>query len=219
MATVQIPSEQRFVLTGVDWPTYGRLLRAFDQRHVRLTYDRGALELMTLSPEHECYKKLLGRLVEALTEELALPLASFGSMTFRRRRKKRGLEPDDCYWIASEPQIHGKVHINLRTDPPPDLALEIDVTHSSLDRLSIYAALNVAEVWRFDGQVLTFHVLGADGRYVTQIHSRAFPALAVADMARFLALRQQTDENDVVRQFRAWVRQHLTGGGSSPTTP
>ena len=100
MATVQIPTEQRLVLAGVDWQTYRRLLRIFDGRHIRLTYDRGVLEIMTLSPEHECYKKLLARLVEALTEELGLPMASFGSMTMKRRRKQRGLEPDECYWIS-----------------------------------------------------------------------------------------------------------------------
>jgi Uma2 family endonuclease len=219
MATVQTPVGQRFVLAGVDWQTYLRVLRAFDKRHVRITYDRGALELMTLSPEHECYKKLLARLVEALTEELGLPLASFGSMTFRRRRRRRGLEPDECYWIASEPQVHGKIHIDLRTDPPPDLAVEIDVTHSSLDRLATYAVLGVPEVWRFDGQALTFHVRGAGGQYGTSVRSRAFPALAAADLERFLALRQQLDENTLLRQFRAWVRQHLSGSGPLPPAP
>lgn len=219
MATVQMPSEQRLLLAGVDWRTYGRMLRVFDKRHLRLTYDRGALEIMTLSPEHECYKKLLGRMVETLTEELSLPVASFGSMTCRRRRKQRGLEPDDCYWIASEPQIHGRVHIDLRTDPPPDLALEIDITHSSLDRMAIYAALRVPEVWRFDGQNVSFHVLGPDGRYVAVDRSLAFPNLTAADVTQFLFLRQQMDDNAVIRQFRAWVRRHLTSGNPTPLAP
>jgi Uma2 family endonuclease len=184
----------------------------FAGRRLRITYDRGSLEIMTLSPEHECYKKLLGRLIEALTEELGLPLASFGSMTCKRRRRQRGLEPDESYWIASEPLVHGKVTIDLRVDPPPDLAVEIDITHSSLDRMAVYAALGVREVWRFDGKVLSFQVLQAIGKYTSSQTSCAFPRLTVADISQFLALRGQMDENALLRQFRAWVRQHLLGG-------
>src|SRR5262249_2814248 len=112
MSIASIPAGQQLVLTDVDWPTYLRLQKTLEKRHLRLTYDRGALEIMTLSPIHECYKKLLGRMVEALTEELGLPLASFGSTTLKRKPKRRGLESDDCYWIQSEPKIHGKVTID-----------------------------------------------------------------------------------------------------------
>jgi Uma2 family endonuclease len=212
MSTVRSPIRQRLVLTGVDWPTYRRVLHVFAGRRLRITYDRGNLEITTLSPEHECYKKLLGRLIEALTEELGLPLASFGSMTCKRRRRQRGLEPDESYWIASEPLVHGKVTIDLRVDPPPDLAVEIDITHSSLDRLAIYAALRVPEVWRLDRQGLTFNVLNTAGKYTSSPSSRACPRLTVADISQFLALRGQMDENTLLRQFRAWVRQQLLGG-------
>ena len=216
MATVQIPPEQRLLLPSVAWRTYGRLLRVFEDRPgVRLTYDRGALEIMTLSHGHEKLGRLLGRFVIVLTEELNLPLQSGGSTTLRRRKRRRGLEPDECYWIASEPLVRHKDEIDLRHDPPPDLAMEIDVTRSSLDRLTIYAALRVPEVWRYDGQVLTFHVLGADGLYTEASHSLAFPKLTPADLVGFLNLRGSMDENAIVRQFRQWVRQHFGG----PTTP
>jgi Uma2 family endonuclease len=220
MPTFHAPSEQRFLLQGVSWRTYGRLLRAFaDRPGVRLTYDRGTLELMTLSHEHESLGHLLGRLVVALTEELGLPLKGGGSTTFRRRRRRRGLEPDESYWIASEPLVRGRDQIDLRRDPPPDLALEIDVTHSSLDRLAIYAALGVPEVWRLEGQALTFHVLDANGHYQVQSNSVAFPQLTPTDVGNFLALRGQMDENTLVRQFRGWVRQRFTPGGSAPPAP
>src|ERR1700722_8059939 len=161
MSTVQAAPEQRFILYGVPWRTYERLLRAFaDRPGVRLTYDRGTLELMTLSHEHENRGHLLGRLVVTLTVELGLPLKGGGSTTFRRRRRQRGLEPDECYWIGSEALVRGKEKINQRRDPPPDLALEIDVTHSSLNRLAIYAALNIPEVWRFEGLSLACYLLG-----------------------------------------------------------
>jgi Uma2 family endonuclease len=148
-----------------------------------------------------------------LTEELGLPVKAGGSTTFRRRRKRRGIEPDDCYWIADEPRVRGKRRIDLRTDPPPDLAIEVDVTSSSLDRMGIYAALGVPEVWRLEGQTLTFQVLAPKGQYAQKATSLAFPWLAPADLVPYLALRGQMDENAVVAQLRTWVRQRHAGRG------
>src|SRR5436189_294631 len=98
----------QLLLDGVAWRNYLRLLRALDDRHLRITYDRGALEIMTLSPEHERFKHLLAYFILVLVEELGWYMASYGSMTFKRRRRKRGLEPDECYWIQSEPLVRGK---------------------------------------------------------------------------------------------------------------
>jgi Uma2 family endonuclease len=205
-------SAQQMVLDGISWRTYGRLLRAFDDRHVRLTYDRGDLEIMTLSPEHERFKHLLGLLIGVLVEELGWNMAGFGSMTFRSARQRRGLEPDECYWIQNEPRVRGKDRIDLRQDPPPDLVIEIDVTHSSLDRLSIYAALGVPEVWRFDGRQLLGYVLDPGGRYQESRQSRAFPFLTLAEVERLLEVRSAHSETDLVRRFRVWVRDRIAAG-------
>jgi len=97
---------------------------------------------MTLSHAHENQAHLLGRFIVVLTEEFGLPVKGGKSTTFRRRGRQRGLEPDECYWITHEAAVRGKDRINLRTDPPPDVALEVDVTRSSLNRLAIYAKLN-----------------------------------------------------------------------------
>jgi Uma2 family endonuclease len=213
-------SEQRFILHSVPWRIYCRLLRTFaDRPAVRLTYDRGTLELATFSHEHENLSYLLARLIDALTEELALPVKGGGSTTFRRRKRRRGLEPDACWWIAGEPLVRGKAEIDLRHDPPPDLALEIDITHSSLDRLAIYARLGFPEVWRLEGRALVCHLLGSDGRFTTSLTSRAFPGLAVADFTGFLTLRGRVDENALVRQFRAWVRQRFPNSGPGQSNP
>jgi Uma2 family endonuclease len=218
MATVHTTAGQSLLLDNIDWSTYTRLLRIFGKRPaVHLTYDRGMLEIRTLSPEHERLKHLLRRLIEALAEELGMSIAGFGSMTCRRRGRRRGLEPDECYWIAHEPQVRGKDRIDLRTDPPPDLAVEVDITHSSLDRLGIYAKLGVPEVWRLDDQGLTFHVLQAKGKYAAQGQSPAFPFVRPADVLSFLAQRGQLDETAILRQFRAWVRQQA--GGNPPAQP
>jgi Uma2 family endonuclease len=211
MATANLPAPNRMVLEGIDWRTYRRLSRAFAERPgIRLTYDRGALEIMSPLFEHEVYADLLGRFVVALTEELGLPIQAARSTTLRRRRKRRGLEPDHSWWIAHARQMQGRMDLDLRHDPPPDLAIEVDVTHGSLDRMSIYAALGVPEVWRFADNQLTFHVL--KGKNYAEGASPTFPGLKGTDLLPFLALRANTDENDVVRQFRAWVRQRIADG-------
>ena len=217
MATIQRAVEQRLVLNAITWKEYTRMGRVFGDQPVRLTYDRGTLEIMTLSPEHERLKHLLRRLFECVAEETGIAIAGFGSMTCRRRRRKRGLEPDECYWIGNEPRVRGSDHIDLRRDPPPDLAIEVDISRSSLDRLSIYAALGVREVWRLQEQALTFYLLGADGNYTTSVTSPIFPGLSASDLLGFLNLRGQVDEISIVRQCRAWVRQNLTGG--TPSKP
>jgi Uma2 family endonuclease len=188
---------------------YSRLLRAFAERPgIRLTYDRGELEIMSPLLEHDDSGRFLGVLVFVLTEELDLPLKHGGSTTLRRRLKKRGIEADECYWIANARLMSGKRRLDLRTDPPPDLAIEVDVTNSSLDRMGIYAAIKVPEVWRLQGNSLTFYVLGPNGKYVVSPTSRAFPFVTPADLLGFLRqARKSGDENVVVRKFRAWVRR------------
>ncbi|HEX8199252.1 MAG TPA: Uma2 family endonuclease [Isosphaeraceae bacterium] len=209
---------QRLVLDDVPWRTYTRLLRLFDERRLRLTYDRGTLEIMTLTHEHEGYSYILGRFVDALTEELGLPIKGGHSTTFRRRKRQRGLEPDNCSWIASEPRVRGKTKIDLQVDPPPDLAIEIDITSSSLDRMGIYADLGVPEVWRFADQALTFHVLGDARRYALAPRSAAFPSVMPEDVLRFLALRTTHDENAVVRELRDWVRARIATDPRNPAS-
>jgi Uma2 family endonuclease len=207
------------VLCGIEWGTYTRLLRVFEGRHrFRLTYDRGTLEIMSPSFNHEGPVSLLGWLIPALLEELNVPVRLGGSVTLRKRSRKRGLEPDRCFWIASAARLQGKTELDLRVDPPPDLAVEVDVTNSSLDRMSIYAALGVPEVWRLSADGLTFNIL-LGTRYQVRTHSLAFPSLASTDLVPFLTQQGQTDDLSIVRQFREWVRQHLLGTSASPPSP
>jgi Uma2 family endonuclease len=197
------------VLHDIDWGTYTRLLRAFEgRRRFRLTYDRGTLEMMSPLWEHEKAAYILGRFIDVITDELQLPCEPGRTVTLRRRRKSRGLEPDNCYWIASAERLAGKTRLDLRIDPPPDLAIEMDLMHSSLDRMSIYAALGVPEVWRLTSKELTFNML-EDGIYQVRTRSLAFPRLASADLLGFLAQMGSTGSAAIVRQFRDWVRQVL----------
>lgn len=219
MATVQAaPIEQSVVLHNIDWRDYCRIGRALaDRPALRLTYDRGVLEIMTTSPRHEHFKHFLGRLIVAWTEERGLPLAGLGSMTFKRRKHLRGLEPDQCYWIAHEAQVRNKDHIDFSFDPPPDLVVEIDISRSSLDRMAIYGIMGVPEVWRYRRKKVAFMARQSDGRYAEVPKSLALPPLASADLLPFLALRGTADENTIIRQFRSWIGQKFSSG--DPTAP
>ena len=171
---------------------------------------------MTVSPEHEAYRYLLARFIDTLTDELGLEVRGGGSTTFRRRKRQRGLEPDACWWIAHEAQVRGKKKLDLRFDPPPDLVLEVDVTHSSLNRMAIYRALQVPEVWRLEAMTPVCYVLGSDGRYQVTTVSRTFPGLIVAEVAQFLGRFGQVGENTLVREFRTWVRQRFATASNPP---
>jgi Uma2 family endonuclease len=215
---VQLPEEQRFVLRGIDWQTYRKISEALSGRHLRLTYDRGRLELMTISSTHGSYSRVIVRLIGVLSEELELPMRSCGDMTCDREDLERGLEPDDCFYFENEPLVRGK-EIDLAVDPPPDLASEVDISRSSKHRLPIYAALGVPEVWRFDGDQLQVHQLGADGNYALSERSRHFPFLPMEEFAAFLRRSTEMEETSLVRAFREWVRELIARSREAEQTP
>lgn len=205
MSTAKASRGDRLVLTGVSWEEYLRILRAFEQRRVRCTYDRGVLEIMTLSFEHENEGYLLCRLVDVLTEEFDLPVQGGRSTTSKRRKHLKGLEPDGCWWIANEAKVRGKRRIDLRVDPPPDLVAEVDVTSSSINRLIAYAKLRVPEVWHYALSNLAFFVLRGDD-YHPVAESPTFPGIGSADVQRYLESLKTEDQTTIIKRFRAWVK-------------
>jgi Uma2 family endonuclease len=211
----QPPPEQRLLLRGVDWETYQAISRALTGRHLRLTYDRENLELMTISGIRGRCSRLLGRLIFVLAEEFDLPIRSCGDMTCDREDLERGVEPDESFYLANEPLLRDKAEVDLTTDPPPDLMVEIDISRSSRRRLGIYAAMKVPEVWQFDGETVRVHQLGPDGQYQVSEYSRHFPALLIAGLADFIRRRTEMDEVSLVRLFRQWVREQRKPTGQS----
>jgi Uma2 family endonuclease len=210
-AAVGTGQAQRVTLHCVSWPAYVGIGEFLREQPIRLTYDRGSLEIMTTSREHERLKKLLARLVETLTVELNVDATSGGSTTCKREDLERGLEPDECYWIEHEPQMRDKDTYDSDIDPPPDLALEVEISRNVLDRLGIYAALGIPEVWRYDGEAIQILILGPKGEYQTSTTSKALPQVPVAELAQFLAMRHGLSETQLIRQFRDWVQQEAPG--------
>jgi Uma2 family endonuclease len=206
MTATLIQSPDRVVLQNISWQTYQSLIVDFEQDPaMRLTYDRGTLEIrMPLDP-HETAKKIIGRLIETATEELDLEIRSLGSRTCSRPDLAQGLEPDQCYYIQNEVLVRGLVQIDLGQFPPPELAVEIDISSSSLNRFSIYAALQVPEIWRYDGELLSIYQL-REGQYVLGDRSIALPCLTTSDLNQFLSLYTSLSENRLIKQFRQWLR-------------
>lgn len=207
MTATLIQSPDRVVLKNISWHTYQFLLDDFEQEPAaRLTYDEGTLEIrMPLDP-HESYKKILGRLIEAATEELGLEVRSLGSRTCGREDLKAGLEPDQCYYIQNEPLVRGVSQIDLAKLPPPDLAVEVDITSSSLNRFKLYQKLKVPEIWRFDGQQLFICLLGDEG-YLESDRSMALHPLTPQSILPFLESNSAAGENATIRLFRAAIRE------------
>ncbi|NUQ63362.1 MAG: Uma2 family endonuclease [Pirellulales bacterium] len=217
MATIteQIIEPDLYVLHDVSWEFYEACLNELGDRNIRLTYDRGTLEFMSPSETHNRSKRLLGRLIEALTEELGIEIRSEGSTTWRKKRLRRGLEPDEAYYVEHEPLVRGRETIDPAVDPPPDLVIEVEVTRRIVDRLGIYAALGVREIWRCAADGLRVFVLGDDGKYHEADQSPSFPFLPLEEVNRFFARRNEMGETAWVRSFREWVRQmkpHWTQG-------
>jgi Uma2 family endonuclease len=192
------------VLYDISWDTYERLLSAFGDRRLPHTYSNGALEIMSPTQYHDWLKGFVGRLIEAAALELDIPIKGIGSTTLRRQMKEKGLEPDECYYVANEARVRGKRKLDLKKDPPPDLAVEIEVSRKILDRLEAYAKLGVPEIWRLDGKRVTFLKLSREN-YRTIKRSLAFPALVPDDILRFTSLMEKQDENSIVRQFMRWL--------------
>jgi Uma2 family endonuclease len=193
-------------LRNVSWELYTQLRDDPERDHVYMTYFRGGLELMSPSGPHERMKRILEGLVTAWFEERELPYASFGSTTYRRKDRESGLEPDTCFYIEHETQVRDHENVDLERDPPPDLALEVDIRSSSQGRLPIYAQLGVPEVWRTNGEWLTFYQLDETREYREIPVSEALPGLTPELVLRFLQQRYELDELSLLRGFREAVR-------------
>lgn len=206
-ATLTPPITDLIHLSGISWQTYERLLIELSDRRLRLTYNRGSLEIMSPSPEHEFGKEILGRFVETLAEEFEIEIYPLGSTTFKRPELS-GAEPDKCFYIRNISAIQGKARLDPFEDPAPDLIIEIDITSSSHDRLQVYADLSVAEVWIYNGQSLSIRQLET-GEYRPSSTSQFFPGIPLLEITTFLKRSKTRGYLEIVRSFRSWIREQL----------
>ncbi len=207
-----LPGGRGLVLLDVAWADYWQCLDIRDRLRptAKLTYYRGTMELMTKSITHERYAFNLGRFVSYLCEELGVPCLGCRETTVSREDLERGFEPDEWFYVGpNAARMVGHVQsrqLDFTSDPPPDLAIEVEVSRTLLDRIDIYAAVGVMEIWRFDGQNLTAWRLRGDKTYEAVAVSPVFPTVPLAELVRYVHLAGTVDDTTLARQFRGWVR-------------
>jgi Uma2 family endonuclease len=205
---ISVPPGQKVLLHEISWQDFENILEDLgEHRAARVAYDNGILEIMTPLPEHENDKVLIGDLLKALLEELDIEFWSLGSTTFKNQQMNKGIEPDDCFYIQNEALIREKKRLDLTVDPPPDLALEIDVT--SRTHPIIYQALGVPELWRFEAGKLQINIL-QNNKYIESEYSANFPNIPIKEtITQYVEQCKSQGRNRTMKAFRAWVRQKI----------
>ncbi|MFN6512908.1 MAG: Uma2 family endonuclease [Nostoc sp. CreGUA01] len=203
-----VPVGHQLLIKGISWPVYKNILAELgENRSSRISYSQGMMEIMAPLPEHEVGKVLIGDLIKVLLEELDIEFWSLGSTTFDQEKMDAGVEPDDCFYIENEAAVRGKDRIDLTVDPPPDLAIEIDIT--SRTRFNNYQLLGVPELWRWNGNKLEINIL-VHGKYVESNNSLIFPNLPISQViSEYLKRCKNDGRNATMKVFRAWVRKQI----------
>ena len=206
MSTAAVRDGERIALRNVSWDLYTQLRDDPERGGIRMTYRRGLLELMSPSGPHERVNRLLESLVAEWCVHHRIPRATFGSTTYRREDRASGLEPDSCFYFENESLVREMEEIDLDVQPPPELAIEVEISHPAGSvRMEIYADLGVKEVWRTNGTWLRMFRLTADGRYSEVTESVALPPLTPDDLMMFLGRRGEMDETSLTLEFRRWM--------------
>lgn len=203
--TAQAVGEQRVVFHHLNWQSYLQILHALPQtRSARLTYDQGTLEITMPLEEHEFFGRLIGLFIRILVEELGQDLKTMGSATLNYPNLNKGAEADEAFYIQNHASVVGR-SVDLAQDPPPDLVVEVDITHTDIDKNWLYASMGVPELWRFDGHVLQLYQL-QDGQYVEVEASPTFLWVPKARLYEFLE-QCRTSEVQASKALRQWVQE------------
>jgi Uma2 family endonuclease len=206
MVTTVTPAETRTLLKNISWQTFKSLLADMgSERNTRLAYDNGIVEIMSPLVPHENSNCLIEAFVVVMCEELGLEIKRTGSLTLTRDDLEKGGEPDSSYYIQNESFVRDKENIDLATDPPPDLVLEVEYSRSAVNKLTLYASMGIPEFWRYDGSVLRVYRL--NGKKYSEVQtSPTFAHLPVKEIPQFIQATKKNGEIATTRAFRTWVR-------------
>lgn len=207
LPAVMPEGEQRVVINGISYELYKKICEEVGEQPVRLSFSDESLEIMNTKRPHEHFRKILSMLVEAILREQKTPMWPGGMMTFQRDDLEKGFEPDDCWWIASASKVSETIEFDSAKDPPPDLAIEVEITSSLVHRIGIYAAMGVPEVWRFNGKKLRFCILEPNGKYADAETSKSFPFLKPQDLIPFLLPENREDATTRTIAFAEWLQR------------
>jgi Uma2 family endonuclease len=205
---LKIQPGQQLLLEDVSWQQLESILAELgESRAARLSYSNGRLEIMVPLPEHEKAKEIIGDMVKILLEERQIAFEPLGSTTLKNERMTQAVEPDACFYIQNQAAVIGKNRLDMSVEPPPDLAIEIDLT--SRTQLDNYQILGVPELWRYARRGLEINVLQA-GRYVESDFSPTFPGIPIVELVnRYVQQSQVSGRTQAIQAFRSWVRENL----------
>ena len=202
------PPEESVLLHNISWETYERLLDDNVSRATRFAYDEGELEIMVVSAGHEGPNHALVYIAGIVAEVTGRDFQNYGTTTFRRKDLAKGFEPDCCFYIRDAPGMRGKKEIDLATDPPPELIIEVDITRSSLNRFRIFAAVGVEEIWRYQAERVQFYRL--EGESYREIkESVALSPMTASQATLFVEQRERETWSAWLNSIRDWVRARL----------
>jgi Uma2 family endonuclease len=210
-----LPEDASVTFHDVSWDEYEELLEQVGEAPgLRISYDNGSLHVTTISAEHEKYSEFISSLVGIIRLRLRIDILGFGSATMRKRKSRKGKEPDACFYVQTAPLIGNRIQLDFETDSPPDIAVEIDVHHDSRPSFPIYAALRVPEVWRYDGDAMTLYHLAEDATkessYVEQDTSTALPMLTAQVLTEMLERMRNEGELSSLLAFDEWLKSQAT---------
>ena len=199
---------QQMLLKDISWQQLEKILEEMGERRAaRISYSDGWLEIMVPLPEHEKDKEIFGELVRILLDKLEIDFEPFGSTTLKNERMRQAVEPDTSFYIQNQAAVIGKNRIDLNIDPPPDLAIEIDIT--SRTRFENYEILGVPEFWRYQQQGLEIFLL-KEGKYIKSQSSPNFPNIPIIELVNEYVRQCLTiGRSQAMRSFRSWVRDNL----------
>ena len=206
-ATEHLPDGTTLIVPQFDWDDYERLLEDLAERpHLRVSYDCGKLEIVSPLPEHEKYARFIDDLVRAFADAQGLELEKLGHTTWKKRALAKGVEADACYYVRNAKRVIGKRTIDLDSDPPPDIAVEIDTTRDSSKKFSIFAALAIPELWTYDGHAVVIYQRNDAAIYTVAPGSRFLPGLTGPMLAEALEFSQTHGQTKALSEFRRKIR-------------
>ncbi|PSR18226.1 hypothetical protein C8255_08490 [filamentous cyanobacterium CCP3] len=206
---IEVPLGKSLVLRDVSWAEFEAILAELgNHRSTRIAYDKGFLEIMAPLTEQGYFKEVISIAVGDIAEVLEQDYECYGSTTWRRKAQQAGIEPDNCFYFQNEALVRGRLEFDLERDPPPDLALEVDLTSKSLDRFPIYARLGVPEIWCYDSGALTIYLLESD-RYEASEQSQSFPTLDIRALPQLIESQRSAGRLALRRSVREWVKAQL----------
>lgn len=199
---------QQLLLQDISWSDFEEILSDLgEHRGSRISYSNGALEIMVPLPEHEKHKELISEIVRFLLDYREIDFESLASTTFKSKQMNQALEADACFYIQNHQAVIGKDRLDLTVDPPPDLAIEIDITNRT--KFNNYLLLKVPELWRYSRQGLKIYLL-QDGQYIESQSSPNFPNLPVIELIdRYTKQAQIEGRSKAMRSFKQWVKENL----------